>query len=177
MAPLSKLIYRFSIKPVKILSGFFAEIDHLILKFIWKFKWLRRTKQSWKRTKLEQNHTSWFQNLLQSCSNQDHVEPALRYDIWVSGKELKDEEINSWRKWQPTPIFLPGEFHGERSLVGSSPWGHKESDTTEWLTHFLSECIALPTSNHFNLDQPLYHIHTDTHRHTHTHISKASLCM
>ena len=35
------------------------------------------------------------------------------------------------RKWQPTPIFLPGEPHGERSLVGYSPWGHKESDTTE----------------------------------------------
>ena len=67
---------RFNIKPVKILAGFFAEIDHLILKFIWKFKTLRRTKQSWKRTKLEQNHTSWFQNLLQSCSNQDRVVPA-----------------------------------------------------------------------------------------------------
>ena len=39
------------------------------------------------------------------------------------------------RKWQPTPGFLPGEFHGQRSLVGCSPWGHKESDTTEWLTH------------------------------------------
>ena len=36
----------------------------------------------------------------------------------------------SWRReWQPTPVFLPGEFHGQRS-----PWGHKELDTTEWLT-------------------------------------------
>ena len=35
------------------------------------------------------------------------------------------------RKWQPTPVFLPGEFHGERSLAGYSPWGRKESDTTE----------------------------------------------
>ena len=35
------------------------------------------------------------------------------------------------RKWQPTPVFLPGEPHGQRSLVGYSPWGHKESDTTE----------------------------------------------
>ena len=34
------------------------------------------------------------------------------------------------RKWQPTPVFLPGKFHGQRSLVGYSPWGHKESDTT-----------------------------------------------
>ena len=44
----------------------------------------------------------------------------------------------SWRrKWQPTPVFLPGESHGLISLVGYSPWGHKELDTTESL-HFTS---------------------------------------
>ena len=37
-------------------------------------------------------------------------------------------------EWQPSPIFLPGEFHGQRSLAGYSPWGHKEVDTTEWPT-------------------------------------------
>ena len=37
------------------------------------------------------------------------------------------------RKWQPTPVFLPGESHGGRSLAGYSPWGCKESDTTERL--------------------------------------------
>ena len=43
----------------------------------------------------------------------------------------------SWRrKWQLTPVFFPGKFHGQRSLVSYSPWGHKESDMTEWLrTH------------------------------------------
>ena len=41
----------------------------------------------------------------------------------------------SWRReCQPTPVFLPGEFHGQRSLVGYSPWGGKELDTTEQLT-------------------------------------------
>ena len=40
-------------------------------------------------------------------------------------------------QWQPTPVFLPGKSHGRRSLVGYSPWGHKESDTTERLhLHF-----------------------------------------
>ena len=39
------------------------------------------------------------------------------------------------RKWQPTPVFLPGKSHGRRSLAGYSPWGFKESDMTEWL-HF-----------------------------------------
>ena len=42
------------------------------------------------------------------------------------------------RKGQPTPGFLPGESHGRRSLVGCSPWGRKESDTTERLLSFLS---------------------------------------
>ena len=39
------------------------------------------------------------------------------------------------RKWQPTPVLSPGKSHWWRSLVGCSPWGHKESDTTKWL-HF-----------------------------------------
>ena len=38
------------------------------------------------------------------------------------------------RKWQPTPAFLPGEFHGQRSLKGYSPWDRKESGTTKRLT-------------------------------------------
>ena len=39
--------------------------------------------------------------------------------------------INMRKAWQSTPIFLPGEFHGQRSLVVYNPWGHKESDMTE----------------------------------------------
>ena len=40
----------------------------------------------------------------------------------------------SRRAWQPTPVFLPGESHGLRSLAGYSPWRHKELDTTEQLS-------------------------------------------
>ena len=48
-----------------------------------------------------------------------------------------------WRmEWLPTAVFLPGEFHRKRSLVGYSPWGCKESDTTEQLT--LSETLKIP---------------------------------
>ena len=37
-----------------------------------------------------------------------------------------------WRReWLPTPVFLPGESHGQRSLMGYNPWAHKESDMTE----------------------------------------------
>ena len=42
------------------------------------------------------------------------------------------------RKCQPAPVFLPGEFHGQRNLAGYSPSGHKESDMTEQLTLSLS---------------------------------------
>ena len=55
---------------------------------------------------------------------------------FISSKEI-------WRtKWQPTPVFLPGESHGQRSLglVGYSPWGRKESDTTERLTLHTQRC-------------------------------------
>ena len=48
----------------------------------------------------------------------------------IPGSTLSQED--PWRReWQPTPVLLPGEFHGQRSLVGYSPWGHRESDMTE----------------------------------------------
>ena len=53
--------------------------------------------------------------------------------VWSLGLEDPLE-----RKWQPTPVFLPGEFHGQRSLVSYSPWGHKGSDMTAWLTSTLN---------------------------------------
>ena len=42
-------------------------------------------------------------------------------------------KISCKRKWQPTPVFFPGKSHGQRSLIGYSPWGRKESDMTEQL--------------------------------------------
>ena len=43
-------------------------------------------------------------------------------------------KIPQRKKWQPTPVFLPRESYGQRSLVGCSLWGHKELDTTEQLS-------------------------------------------
>ena len=52
------------------------------------------------------------------------------------------------RKWQPTPVFLPGESQGRGSLVGCHLWGHKESDTTEQLHfHFSLICIGEGNGN------------------------------
>ena len=60
------------------------------------------------------------------------------FDPWVG-------KIPWRRAWQPTPVFLPGESHGQRSLVGCSPWGCKESDTTQ----------PLSTAQH---STPLFHL-------------------
>ena len=61
-----------------------------------------------------------------------------RFSPWVG-------KIPWRRSWQPTPVFLPGESHGQRSLAGYSPWGHKELDTTEvtYHEHILLETFEL----------------------------------
>ena len=83
---------------------------------------------------------------------------------WLSGKksacqcrECKRHGCDPWvgkipwrRKWQLTPVFLPGEFHGQSSLAGYSPRGRKESDKTEGLS-------------------------THTHTHTHTHTQRTTI--
>ena len=52
------------------------------------------------------------------------------------------------RQWHPTPVLLPGKSHGWRSLVGCSPWGCKESDTTERLhIHFSLSCTGEGNGN------------------------------
>ena len=52
------------------------------------------------------------------------------------------------RQWQPTPVLLPRKSHGQRSLVGYSPWGHEESDTTEQLHFpFSLSCIGEGNGN------------------------------
>ena len=71
--------------------------------------------------------------------NSKHI---IGFPRWFSGREFTCQcrrnkfypwvMKNPWsRKWQPTPVFLPGESHGQRSLVGYSPKGHTESDTAE----------------------------------------------
>ena len=64
----------------------------------------------------------WLSSKESTCQCRRH-----RFDPWVG-------KIPWRRKWQPTPVFLPGESHGQRSLGGYSPWGHKELDMTEQLT-------------------------------------------
>ena len=57
-----------------------------------------------------------------ACQRRRHKRHG--FNLWV-------RKIPWNKKCQPTPVFLPGKSHGQRSLVGYSPWGHKESDVTE----------------------------------------------
>ena len=58
--------------------------------------------------------------------------------IWLSGQgQVQELGFEPRPHKKPTPGFLPGKFHGQRSLVGYSPWGRKESDTTEQLNDSL----------------------------------------
>ena len=73
----------------------------------------------------------------------------------VSAYNVRDPGFDPWvrkiswrRTWQPTPVLLPGKSHGQRSLVGYSPWGRKESDMTERLHfHFSLSCIGEANGN------------------------------
>ena len=66
----------------------------------------------------------WASQVVLLVKNLLAIEGDVRrgFDPWV-GKI-------PWKAWQPTAVFLPGEFHGQRNLEDYSPWGHKESDTT-----------------------------------------------
>ena len=65
---------------------------------------------------------SWCSSKQSAC--QSRRSKRHGFDPWVRKIPLR-------RNWQSTPVFLPGKFHGQRSLAGYGPWGHKESDTTE----------------------------------------------
>ena len=77
------------------------------------------------------------------------------YKFYLKGnqKSLKDFKQGSMiryqrRQWHPTPVLLPGKSHGQRSLVGCSPWGLEEFDTTEQLHfHFSLSCIGEGNGN------------------------------
>jgi len=56
--------------------------------------------------------------------SQCRIRRTHEFDSWF-------RKIPSRRKWQPTPVFLPGESCGQRRLAGYSPWGCKEPNTTE----------------------------------------------
>ena len=72
----------------------------------------------------------------------------LRIDIPESNYYTVPSIVNRRRQWHPTPVLLPGKSHGWRSLVGCSPWGLEELDTTERLHfHFSLSCVGEGNGN------------------------------
>ena len=76
------------------------------------------------------------------------------------------QRVQLWRSWQPTPVFFPGDFHGQRSLAGYSPWGRPESDRTEWLSfnsgRFLGSDTLVPMGAGVRGIRHLLWIHWDS---------------
>ena len=82
----------------------------------------------------------WWHSHKESASQHRRHKRCV-FNLWVG-------KILCRRKWQPTPEFLPGKFHGQRTLAGYSPWGHQEPDTTEQLsthTHILNASLKMST--------------------------------
>ena len=72
----------------------------------------------------------------------------LGSESWFSCRFTQTSWCLWRRQWHPTPVLLPGKSHGRRSLVGCSPWGHEESDTTEQLHfHFSLSCTGEGNGN------------------------------
>ena len=90
------------------------------------------------------------------CSSQTAQRWKIRLEYRRTGFDPWVQKISWRREWQPTPAFLPGEFHGQRSLEGYSLWGHKESSSTEWLTLPLSQ-MSMPLSQ-FSPPSPFPHV-------------------
>ena len=67
----------------------------------------------------------WLHGKEPSCQCRSHRRPG--FNPWVG-------KIPWRRKWQPMPVFLPGESYGQRSLVGYSPWGTKSQTQLKWLS-------------------------------------------
>ena len=84
-------------------------------------------------------------------SNRVADPPWVVFDIWKQQRQILNCIYNLYwlrSQWHPTPVLLPGKSHGWRSLVGCSPWGSEESDTTEWLHfHFSLSCIGEGNGN------------------------------
>ena len=110
---------------------------------------------------------------LHSCKQTHYVVHVLYLvaSQWLSGKksicQCRRHGFNPWewkitwrRKWQPTRVFLPGKFHGQRSLAGFSPKRCKESDTTEQLSMHTHVC---ETVSLFIFYLSIYPTHTCTH--------------
>ena len=95
---------------------------------VWVGEWqIKRETENRQKTLIDKQRVKGAPLVAQTVNNL----PTM-WETWVRSLVGKIP----WRRvWQPTPVFLPGEFHGQRSLAGYSQWGCKEVDTNEEYTH------------------------------------------
>ena len=89
-------------------------------------------------------------------------------ETWI---QFLGQEDPLQKELLPTPVFLPGEFHGQRSLTGYSPWGHKELDTTKQLTFFHSSFIGFFRQEYWSrlpFPSPVDHVLSELFTMTHS---------
>ena len=133
----------------------------IYLLFVWYHIFLITLLKLYRRVMEPDGLSRWDSGKEPTCWCRSRK--RCRFSPWV-GKIL-------WRrKWQHTPVSLPGESHGLRSLVGYSPWSCKESDMTEWLTLW-AKCVEISSHNMIHNQQNLkmcldfvfgYHYYQDT---------------
>ena len=87
--------------------------------------------------------------IIQSVLTKAYQNSEHSHHLWNFLCSFHMSQPLRWRRqWHPTPVLLPGKSHGRRSLIGCSPWGREESDTTEWLPfHFSLSCIGEGNGN------------------------------
>ena len=108
---------------------------------------------------------SWCSGKESTCQYRRHK--RCGFDPWV-GKI-------PWRgEWQPTPVFLPGESHEQRSLAGYSPWGHRESDTTDFILTYTQSHTLTHTQGGPNLIGLVFLSEEEETPGTHVHRGKAT---
>ena len=91
-----------------------------------------------------------------------------KQETWVQSMVWEDRPC--WRKWQPTSVLLPEKSHGQRSLVGYSPWGRKESDMNK---HNQRKCVKVYNQN--IVLQYLWDLGLGKSQPTITHVSNPAL--
>ena len=102
---------------------------------------------------------------------------SLLYSVFFF--EEPHHRINWIKKWQPTPVFLPGESHKQRSLAVYRPWGHKESDTAErlspsWIQHLFES--DEPHHEHFENEMKPSDVNWFAQIHTQSQLSNEKTC-
>ena len=121
----------------------------------WKAQWTKepggwesKGSQSWTPLSTHahtqtQSEYIWFSFSFQQCFTFgiSYLASLVVHTVKVSCLQRRRPKFNPWvrkipwrKAWRSTPVVLPGEFHGQRSLMGYSPWGCKDLDITEWLT-------------------------------------------